>query len=273
MHEIGHNLNVHHASEGTAEYGDQTGFMGFSYSVDEQRMCFNPANMYQLGWLNSDNIVDYNSFIDIPGAQTITLTGHTIYGTALPQAIRVPGVPDDYYVWFNRASGNNVNTREAANQVVIVKRTAGTGNSKSFLVSKLSAGGSVSTGDPDYEFDVTVNSIDTGSNTAVVTLTTGNISPTEAPVAPTNPPVAPTPPPTNAPVAPTLPPTSAPVAPTPPPTDAPVAPTNPPVAPTNAPVAPTNPPVAPQCSDITVGGDCKKSPLGCTWNKGVCVPN
>jgi Gametolysin peptidase M11 len=28
MHEMGHNLNFHHANVGTVEYGDRTGYMG-----------------------------------------------------------------------------------------------------------------------------------------------------------------------------------------------------------------------------------------------------
>jgi hypothetical protein len=51
MHEVGHNINLAHSGEGTAEYADQTGMMGYSYSEDEgPAMCFNNAKMWQLGW-------------------------------------------------------------------------------------------------------------------------------------------------------------------------------------------------------------------------------
>jgi len=41
MHEIGHNLGLGHAGE-TAEYDDQSGMMGYSYSQDDgPLMCFN----------------------------------------------------------------------------------------------------------------------------------------------------------------------------------------------------------------------------------------
>ena len=45
LHEIGHNLNLGHSGEGTAAYGDQSGFMGYSYSQDEQKMCFNNVSI------------------------------------------------------------------------------------------------------------------------------------------------------------------------------------------------------------------------------------
>ena len=61
MHEMGHNLNLYHSSEGAVEYGDQTGMMGSSYGSDDSPiMCFNAAKHRQLGWYtdyekNKDN--------------------------------------------------------------------------------------------------------------------------------------------------------------------------------------------------------------------------
>jgi hypothetical protein len=45
-----HFQGLGHAGEARSEYGDQSGFMGFSYSQDDQYMCFNAVNNYQLGW-------------------------------------------------------------------------------------------------------------------------------------------------------------------------------------------------------------------------------
>ena len=51
LHEIGHNLNLAHSSEGSNSYGDQTGMMGYSYSNDDGPiMCFNPGKSWSLGW-------------------------------------------------------------------------------------------------------------------------------------------------------------------------------------------------------------------------------
>jgi hypothetical protein len=35
MHELGHNFGYAHSNEGTTNYGDQSGMMGYSYSQDE----------------------------------------------------------------------------------------------------------------------------------------------------------------------------------------------------------------------------------------------
>lgn len=35
MHEIGHNINLHHSNEGALVYNDQTGYMGYSYNSQE----------------------------------------------------------------------------------------------------------------------------------------------------------------------------------------------------------------------------------------------
>jgi hypothetical protein len=35
MHEIGHNLDFGHSNEGTEEYDDTSGMMGYSYNEDE----------------------------------------------------------------------------------------------------------------------------------------------------------------------------------------------------------------------------------------------
>ena len=46
MHEVGHNLGLAHSGEGTNEYADNSGMMGYSYSQDEgPKMCFNGAKV------------------------------------------------------------------------------------------------------------------------------------------------------------------------------------------------------------------------------------
>jgi hypothetical protein len=188
VHEIGHNINLAHSGEGSLTYGDQTGFMGYSYGLDDQQMCYNAANMYQLGWL--DVVNEYTS----RPSGSFTLVGHTNFGGGL-QAIRLRGTPSgqDTYVWFNHKTGINVDTREGANQVIVNTRPAGVGYARSLLAAKLSAGGTYNPGNTYYSVRV----VSIGSSEAVVTFDL----PTPAPVAP---------PPTNAPVF------------IPPPTDAPI---------------------------------------------------
>jgi hypothetical protein len=49
MHEIGHNLNLAHAGEGSQQYANQSGMMGYSSSSDDDpKRCFNAAKSWQL---------------------------------------------------------------------------------------------------------------------------------------------------------------------------------------------------------------------------------
>jgi hypothetical protein len=51
QHETGHNLKLPHSSQGSNAYGDETGFMGFSYSEDDgPRECYNTVKNWLLGW-------------------------------------------------------------------------------------------------------------------------------------------------------------------------------------------------------------------------------
>jgi len=136
LHELGHNFNLDHAADGALEYDDQTGVMGYSYNVDDQRMCYNAANMYQLGWLRQ-----VQQFSSQPSG-TINLVGHTNYGGGI-QAIRLKRIPasQDTYIWFNHASGINVDTLEGRDQVIVTTRPAGTGCALISMVAKLSVGG------------------------------------------------------------------------------------------------------------------------------------
>mmetsp|Transcript_16814 Transcript_16814/g.34632 ORF Transcript_16814/g.34632 Transcript_16814/m.34632 type:complete len:107 (+) Transcript_16814:1-321(+) len=43
MHEVGHNLGLQHSGEGSEEYGDASGFMGYS-ATHNPSMCYNAAN-------------------------------------------------------------------------------------------------------------------------------------------------------------------------------------------------------------------------------------
>jgi len=63
VHEIGHNLGLGHAGEGTERYGDQTGTMGYSVSPNDGPMaCYNGPKTWQLGWTS-----DRNAEIEIGG--------------------------------------------------------------------------------------------------------------------------------------------------------------------------------------------------------------
>eukprot|EP00816_Leptocylindrus_hargravesii_P009684 CAMPEP_0196803776 /NCGR_PEP_ID=MMETSP1362-20130617/3256_1 /TAXON_ID=163516 /ORGANISM="Leptocylindrus danicus, Strain CCMP1856" /LENGTH=651 /DNA_ID=CAMNT_0042175603 /DNA_START=64 /DNA_END=2019 /DNA_ORIENTATION=+ len=217
MHEIGHNLNLAHSGEGSEEYGDRTGMMGYSYSSDDAPlMCFNAPKNWQLGWYSDGQkvvttgwsgkiygIADYGG-IDHNGSAILVQIPASVYGGT-----------DDWYVSFNRQTGINAGTQEGGDQVLLHKRPAGTGFAESTLVTKLSAG----TLYISAPLLIEVHSIHTSSNPGYAAVTIGDVIatpfPSDVPVTP-SPTVAPvTNTPTTAPV--TDSPTAAPV------TDAPTA--------------------------------------------------
>eukprot|EP00977_Amphora_coffeiformis_P017502 scaffold5771_cov171-Amphora_coffeaeformis.AAC.19 len=166
MHELGHNINLAHSNEGADEYADQSGFMGYSYSQDDQKMCFNGAKLWQLGWFS-----DKQSEIPIFGGSFL-LDGFTKYGSSNNNVVlKIVGNDGDYYAVFNWKTAHNSQTVEAGNQVTVVKRESGTGYALSYLMAKLNAGSSfvIPAADP---YTMTVNSIDTINGVASVTFTT-----------------------------------------------------------------------------------------------------
>ena len=247
MHEIGHNLGLAHSGEGTAEYADQSGMMGYSYSQDDTpEMCFNGPKNWQLGWYSDRQIVVTSGWTgNIVGLVDYQNTSDETIVLQIPAS--VDGGSDDWYVSFNRKSGINSGTVEGGNQVLVHKRESGNGYSQSWLMAKLNSGESYS----DAPLTITVNSIDfSASPAAYASITVGEITsfpstfPSQSPITPA--PVTPAPvtpaPVTPAPVSP-APVTSAPVTPAPV-TPAPVTPA--PVTPapvTQAPVTPA--PVTP----------------------------
>jgi len=127
MHEVGHNINLHHSGEGANEYADQTGVMGFSYADDDQRICYNAAKNWQLGWYNDQTLT--NNPRNHPAMQTFFLNGISDY-TANPNALVVLrleqlSLGSDYYIGYNRKSGINADTREDGDMVTVVRKDSG----------------------------------------------------------------------------------------------------------------------------------------------------
>lgn len=137
-HEVGHNLGLNHASEGTVVYGDRIGFMGFSYNMFDQRMCYSPAKSWQLGWYSlKQETLDFNS----RGGFTGSLVGISDYQNSQAAGkyvhLRIVGAVEDLYIGYNHNTGINANTREAMNQVTV---QAQTGPGVSSLRAKLNMG-------------------------------------------------------------------------------------------------------------------------------------
>jgi hypothetical protein len=142
QHEIGHNLYLGHAGEGTSNYGDQSGIMGYSYGTDEgpagAKMCYNPAKSWQLGWYDADSPEIY----PLAGAWSGKLVGVANYDSDAQDEYVVlkldGGTEDNFYIGFNLATGVHSGTVESINKVTVV--TQGTDNSKSWKQAELDAG-------------------------------------------------------------------------------------------------------------------------------------
>ena len=112
----------------------------FQYSSDDGPvMCFNAAKNFQLGWFD-DKFEEINLSENFIG----NLIGQADYsidpsGTE-KVGVRITGAADDYYVSFNRQTGNNAGTREGGNQVLVHSRAPGVDYAQSYLVAKLFAG-------------------------------------------------------------------------------------------------------------------------------------
>ncbi len=253
LHELGHNLNLAHSGEGTTEYADQSGMMGYSYSQDDGPvMCFNAAKNYQLGWYSD------KTKVVTPGAATNNcfagdLHGTALYGNAAAQTVGIKvnnsGSATDYYIMYNARTGIQSGTVEGGNQVMVVQAAGdGTGYAKSTLLAKISTG--------SYTFPNlpgTVLYVDTNTAASHASIRIETNSQTCGPPPPTPPPT--TPPPTNAP--------------TPLPTALPTLP-QPTSSPTTPP--PTNPPTAPptvNCGAVLDKTECNTA-LNCVWKRGRC---
>ena len=147
MHELGHNLELSHSSEGSALYGDFSGIMGPSYIKSGGPFkCFNGVKTYQLGWFR-------NFHVELDGSNPITWEGDLVGFAEVSKAssndkmivrIQDPGSGTDYYVHFNRATLSNAETTEGKDQIMVASRMPGTTTKLvtdfSYLLSKLSSG-------------------------------------------------------------------------------------------------------------------------------------
>eukprot|EP00035_Acanthoeca_spectabilis_P035084 m.32386 g.32386 ORF g.32386 m.32386 type:complete len:905 (+) comp7041_c0_seq1:528-3242(+) len=175
MHEIGHNFGLGHANEGNAEYEDRTGAMGIAVTSSSNNrgfaQCFNPDKSNQLGWY-LDRTTTFTSCPASP--QTITLTGPASYkdltgsdAQQLDVVLTMGGTT--FHVGFNGDNGANAGTREAPDLVTVQEREVDS-SPLSFLDAKLEVG-EVFTRHSFGQFQVVVDSINTGSTPPTATIT------------------------------------------------------------------------------------------------------
>jgi len=129
MHEIGHNFNMAHSGEGTYEYGDGTGVMGFaaSYEHDNPLYCFNAAKSWWFGWY-SDRHVEINPIESSMMGKMIGVNDYLAGQASMedPDQYTISRVigsgEEDLYFMYNRQEGITSGVYEYADQVVIVKQ-------------------------------------------------------------------------------------------------------------------------------------------------------
>jgi len=143
VHEIGHNLRLHHAGEHQeGEYEDRIGLMGISYDADTTNMCYNVAASWELGWYGRRRksinfskepafrghligIVDYKN----PAASDKFVIARAQSSTNVYEV----------FMGFNLARGFNSDTLDGNDQVTV---TIHQDEDVSTLVAELNAGGS-----------------------------------------------------------------------------------------------------------------------------------
>jgi hypothetical protein len=144
-------LGLHHAGEGGSEYGDQSGFMGYSYGYDEfeyssgykTKMCFNPAKSFQLGWYDADS----PEIFPLAQAWSGKLVGVANYDSTAQDEYVVLKLEDgttDFYIGYNLAYGFHAGTPESANRVTVVEQ--GNGSSLSSKIKVLNVGNTYTAG-------------------------------------------------------------------------------------------------------------------------------
>ena len=116
--------------------------MGYSYSQDDQKMCFNNAKSWQLGWFPDASVTvvlgeSYNGSLK---GQVNYIVGDLSQDRVL---VKIVSGSEAVYVGFNHRTKHNSNTAEGGNQVTVQSYT-GSGYNPSTLLSKLSSGGSFS---------------------------------------------------------------------------------------------------------------------------------
>ena len=134
--------------------------MGFSYSQDDQKMCFNPAKNWQLDWYRG-RYVEINPQVASWGGEIVGVGNQDADPQQTkPIVLKVPGDTEDYYIGYNHAVGFNADTEEAANLVTVVSRDPGSGRSQSWREAELGIEGTYVINDFKGGDDLTIKVIE-----------------------------------------------------------------------------------------------------------------
>jgi len=236
MHEIGHNMGLGHSGKEDNPYGDKSSMMGSSYENDDgPNMCFSAAHNYQLRWY--DQQATWIDPLALPGStrRSYVFNGVGDYkfgssnGELITMRLKLYGDSNglDYYLGYNRKSGPNSGTLEAADTMLIYAKGEGgpygySKDSKRYDFELGKAARISNYKDSGYNVYIEFKSRSSDRKNAMVDIWNNkpkqNTPPTSSPVTPTRSPVTPTRSPitpTRSPVTPTRSPTTPTLKPTP----------------------------------------------------------
>eukprot|EP00545_Synedropsis_sp_CCMP1620_P004824 CAMPEP_0119015502 /NCGR_PEP_ID=MMETSP1176-20130426/11150_1 /TAXON_ID=265551 /ORGANISM="Synedropsis recta cf, Strain CCMP1620" /LENGTH=782 /DNA_ID=CAMNT_0006968801 /DNA_START=57 /DNA_END=2405 /DNA_ORIENTATION=+ len=117
VHEIGHNLDLHHSSQDTAEYGDTTCQMGIS---SNSLKCFNGAKNWYTGWFENEQ-ADISQELPFEGnLYTYVDLAKPHAGPMLLRLKADANLGGFLYLEYNRQKDHNAGTGELGDTVTIV---------------------------------------------------------------------------------------------------------------------------------------------------------
>ncbi|GEM_PF-3472431 len=134
QHELGHNLNMHHAATPSAEYGDYSGRMGGGSMSPAD---WNAPHKEQMGWVPSANVLEANS-----GTYTLAPIDDPLTDLTHPRILKAyrPATSDYYYFSYRRAEGISSSLPAAYNNKINIHTYRGSGGVKTYFVRSLTVG-------------------------------------------------------------------------------------------------------------------------------------
>jgi hypothetical protein len=154
--------------------------MGYGYNIDDGPvMCFNGPKTHELGWFTNYHVDltfsdDYTYSGNLYGFADVTKLDDGTNNKMIVKLIGNTGQYTqsyvDYYISFNRKTGNNVGTREAADKVVVHASQYTYWGPKSLRVADLSAGDTVIVNVKGRDVIIAVTAIDLSADPAYATV-------------------------------------------------------------------------------------------------------
>ncbi len=159
-HEIGHNLNFHHAATPGSEYGDASDPMGAAKLVQA-----NAPNRVMAGWLAGSQVQD----VTVGGTYSITVLEATAPSGPQVLRLRKADTNEYYYLSMRQPVGVDTNLWTTYQNNVSVHQSTGVMPAYTILLSSLAGGQAWS----DAANGITVTSLGVSGSTATVSVALG----------------------------------------------------------------------------------------------------